>query len=120
MIRRLAPALLFLVMVNVTALGSGLFSLWSGTSTERALATPDMPGMDMHRAPDRGHGRGDDRCPLPWSPGCASIGPCSPVALIASAPVELRQVMTVGAPVAAVSMAPASVDEAPDHPPPRG
>ena len=119
--RRLASAFLLLVMVNVTALGSGLLSippLPSGDASAQAM--PNMAGMDMHRLPGNDGSHGNDRCRLPWAPGCTSMAPCGPVALTASAPTSPRAAGRHFVPVAMTYLAPASVDEAPDHPPPRG
>ena len=108
MVRRLASAILFLLVLNVMALGNGLFSIDAGKDCAAQMAHH----TDQHHAPAKGG------CNLPWSPGCTSVAPCvAPMMASAteSAPNRLREV----APLFAVAGALASGDASPDHPPPR-
>ena len=109
MVRRLASSMLFLMMMNVIALGGGLFSIDRGTDCAAAMA---KMGKQHHDAPAK------QGCNLPWAQGCESTAPCTPVALVvsqaATAPIQSRDLTMV-----AVLLAPTAADVAPDHPPPK-
>lgn len=125
MLRRSAAATLVLLMLNVSALGAGLFSIGGEPDCDRtamgSAQMADMPGMDMGTpgAPADRHDPAKSDCRLPWSPGCTSAGPCAPAAITtglgqATSPTEIEP-----APNGSTVRATPSVDIAPDDPPPR-
>ena len=109
MIRRLVAAAAFLLMLNVMALGDGLFSIESKLDCAGAMAN----GHAQHEAPAK------ERCNLPWSPGCAAAAPCLPNALAVARTTASVASSERVSPVAPVLSAPAPVEVGPDHPPPR-
>ena len=126
MTSRVASLILLAVMLNVTALGGGLYAIEPAShSSAGGLMTggmASMPGMDMGQSTSNSHESGvpnDDDCKLPWSPGCGFRALCAPVAMtvgpLAVAGVPSRH----NPPVEHVDHAPASADRSPDHPPPR-
>jgi hypothetical protein len=119
MVSRLVSSVLLAVMLNVTALGGGLYSM------SRATSMGDMPGMAGMEHPDSQHGdKGDGRsnqgCELPWSTGCGSPVLCALVAVTAPATVISSMRPAPNRPVTMIATIPESVEQAPDHPPPRG
>jgi hypothetical protein len=119
MVSRLMSSVLLAAMLNVTALGGGLYS------TSRVTSMSDMPGMAGMQDPDsqhggKGDGRPDEGCELPWSPGCGSPVLCVLVAVTAPATSVASTTPMRNRPLAMVATIPESVEQAPDHPPPRG
>lgn len=129
MLSRLVSLLLLAVMVNVTALGGGVYSIGAGSDlhSDGLAAQPHdmaaMAGMDMEDPgpPQSEHGGAPagQRCRLPWSPGCGSASLCAPVAMAVARIIAAPATVSRCAPVAAVVAMHASAESAPDHPPPR-
>ena len=126
MTSRVASSILLAVMLNITALGGGLYAIQAHPRTTGSAGVVNagdmgaMAGMDMGQSGSHeSDAPNDEGCTLPWAPGCAFQALCVPVAmtvhplLIAAVPHRHTP------PVIAVDLAPASADRSPDHPPPR-
>ena len=69
MVRRVFAGLSLLLMLNVLALGAGVFKLGGSACTHPGRENRDVPAQTG--------------CNLPWAPGCTSVAPCGPSATIA-------------------------------------
>jgi hypothetical protein len=100
---------MLLLMLNVMALGNGVFSIAPKSDCDRAMST----------APAQHHVPAKQRCNLPWSPGCASAGICLPTMALIARPTAISVWLDRTLPATPVLRAPAIHEAAPDHPPPR-
>jgi hypothetical protein len=125
MVGRSLAGLMMLVMLNAMALGDGLFSL-RGSACDLTMASAPMKGMagmDVTGVKMPTPGNHSDEpaggCNLPWAPGCTSIVPCAPAAIV----VDRVQLSVQAEPRFRVriadSRAPESPAIAPEFPPPR-
>lgn len=131
--RRAIGSLLFVLMLNVLALGDGLLSvagLGPGCNdTSRSDAAPmsamsDMASMDMGAAST---GKNSEKAPspekggcnLPWAFGCTAAGPCGPTVAVSVALRGSSYKIRAAAIRAADPQAPESPAVAPELPPPR-
>jgi hypothetical protein len=125
MVGRSLAGLMMLVMLNAMALGDGLFALRGSacdltmaSAPMKGMAGMDMAGMEMPM-PDNHSDKPAGGCNLPWAPGCTSIVPCAPAAMVVDRvqlPVQSDPSFRVRI---ADSRAPESPAIAPDFPPPR-
>jgi hypothetical protein len=132
MLRRSLAALVTIAMLNVIALGSGLFTLRqapcaTGGMTAMAEGMSGMTGMEMgapadatpEAASDHPRSEGPRGCNVPWAPGCTSAVPCGPNAAV----VKLAPIAPGALPMANIDVtvyrAPVEPMIPPDLPPPR-
>src|SRR4051812_50026964 len=108
--RRAVSSFVFLSMLNVMAL-SGLTLARHASRDDGPQEMAGMPGMDMSgHSSHSPHGSREQPCRLPWSPGCASLSPCSAIALVAEPTPLLMPAVAHGSPSLAVFLVPASAD----------
>lgn len=134
MLRRTTAATAFLLMLNVMAVGDGLFALGASAACDRMVANSapisgmaDMPGMDMAGMDMSGPASPDgepatpmnDGCNLPWALGCTSVAPCGPTATIAVATHRVTLALRNAEVRTGDVRAPESPALAPELPPPR-
>jgi hypothetical protein len=128
MLRRPAAATLFLLMLNVMALGDGMLSLGGRSdcdlmSAANAASMSDMAGMDMGStpAPDNksAPAPGKSGCNLPWAPGCTSVVPCGPTAAVVTPAHHVAFRVSVPLIRGIHAVAPEFLALAPELPPPR-
>jgi hypothetical protein len=129
MIRRSISSLVVLLMLNVLALGDGLFAL-GGSACDRMNGTSaqmngmaDMPGMDLGKGSSHDEHRDSapkGGCNLPWAQGCTSTAPCGPVATTVATNEPQQSVERLVAPLSlGEARAPDSPALAPELPPPK-
>lgn len=110
MLRRIGSSIVLLVMLSVISVGDGRYFADEGE---------DCATQMTHGGHQREHPPANDRCDLPWSPGCASASACVQPAPVIGAAAEAESYVQRSVPLSAVFRAPDAVDIAPDHPPPR-
>lgn len=121
--RRITAATVFLLMLHLTALGSGLaWAVMPGTACDSASDSA-MAGMTMPATPqpsnDAPGSSAPEGCNLPWALGCTSAAPCGPSATMTASFTGNRDDPPAAGIVASVQRMPRSLAIAPELPPPR-
>ena len=127
--RRVSAAFMFLLMLHVVGLGSGVLRAHSGSADcAAAMAhtgddmpdTGDMGGMPMPDAPPASGDHGSDApCGLPWAFGCTSAAACVPLVVPVAAASATNGALAQVRIIDAYTSLPESFARAPELQPPR-
>lgn len=125
--RRVSAAFMFLLMLHVVGLGSGVLRADSGSANcgaDMAHTSGDMEDMGEKPMPDAPPSSSDHDskapCGLPWAFGCTSAAACLPLVMPAAATNAVGSELARVRITAAYASLPESLARLPELPPPRG